>query len=111
VASPGLGCLTGILKAVNTLGGRLVLFGVPSKIDEVFQLLGFNQFFEIVDTETEALALLRRSLAGLDEPMFPKIFKCPICGIRTRAAKPMRGRCRRCGTVLRVVSDGTVSLG
>jgi anti-sigma B factor antagonist len=111
VASPGLGCLSGIFKAVKNRGGRLVLFGVPSKLDEVFQLLGFYQFFDIVDTKTEALALLRRSLAGLEEPMFPKIFKCPICGVRTRVAKPMRGRCRRFGTVLRAAPDGTVSLG
>jgi anti-sigma B factor antagonist len=111
VASPGLGCLTGILKAVKPRGGRLVLFAVPPKIDEVFQLLGFHQFFDIVDTETEALVLLRRNQSGLEEPKFPKIFKCPICNVRTRVAKPMRGRCRRCGTVLRVVPEGQVLLG
>ncbi len=111
VASPGIGHLTGILKAVKLRDGRLVLFGIPPKIYEVLQLLGFSQFFEITDTEAEAVALLKRNSAGTEEPEFPKIFKCPICGARTRAAKPMRGRCKSCKTLLQVTDEGTVFLG
>lgn len=111
VASPGIGHLTGILKAVKLRDGRLVLFGIPPKIYEVLQLLGFSQFFEITDAEAEAVALLKRNSAGTEEPEFPKIFKCPICGARTRAAKPMRGRCKSCRTLLQVTDKGEVFLG
>jgi anti-anti-sigma factor len=107
----GIGHLTGILKAIKSRNGRLVLFGIPPKIDEVFLLLGFHQYFEIVDTEAEAEALLKRNPAGLEEPTFPKIFKCPICGARTRAARPIRGRCRTCKTLLAVDEHGMVFLG
>lgn len=111
VPSPGIGHLTGILKAIKLRGGRLVLFGIPRMIEQVLQVLGFYQFFEIVDGEAEALTLLRNHLAGLEEPAFPKIFKCPICFTRTRVAKPMRGRCRNCDTVLAVDEHGMASLG
>ncbi len=108
----GIGHLTGILKTVKLRDGRLVLFGIPPKIDEVFLLLGlFHQYFEIVDTEAEAMALLKRSSDGLEEPEFPKIFKCPICGARTRSARPMRGRCKSCKTLLKVTDEGEVFLG
>ncbi len=111
LASPGIGHLTGILKTVKLRDGRLVLFGIPPKIDEVFLLLGFHQYFEIVDTEAEAVALLNRNSAGLEEPEFPKVFKCPVCGARTRAARPMRGHCKTCKTVLAVDEHGMVFLG
>ena len=111
VASPGIGHLAGILKTVKLRGGRLVLFGIPPKIEEVLRVLGLEQCFEIVDAEAEALVLLRNNLAGLEEPAFPKIFKCPICGARTRAAGPMRGRCKSCTTVLQVTPEGMVFLG
>ncbi len=111
IGDSGVSCFTAILKLLKQSDGRLVLFGLDPKILEVFQLLGFAQFFEIVNTEEEARAALRRKREEPTAPRFPLIDKCPICGVRTRVAKPMRGRCRRCGTVLRVAPDGTVSLG
>lgn len=103
--------LTGILKAVKPRGGRMVYFRIPPKLYEVLELLGISQFFEITDTEAEAVALLKRNSAGLEEPAFPKVFKCPICGARTRAAGPMRGRCKSCKTLLQVTDEGMVFLG
>ena len=111
VVSPGIGHLSGILKTVKLRDGLLALFGIPPKIDEVILLLGLEQYFEIVDTEAEALILLRNNLAGLEEPAFPKVFKCPICVARTRAVRPMRGRCRTCKTLLAVDEHGMVFLG
>jgi anti-anti-sigma factor len=107
----GIGCLTTFLKLLIPIDGRLVLFGLKPKILEVFQLLGFVQFFEFADTEGEALAALQRKREEPKAPRFPLIIKCPKCSGLTRVAKPMRGRCRRCGTVLRAAPDGTVSLG
>jgi anti-anti-sigma factor len=108
VSASGIGGLAGVFKLVNQLHGRLILFGLDPMIHEVFESLGFVQFFEIVKTEDEALAALWRKA---DELRFPLIIKCPTCSVRTRVAKPMLGRCRRCHTTLRIAPDGTVSLG
>ena len=111
VGAPGIGHLSGILKMVKPRGGRLILFGISLKIEEVLQLLELDKIFEIVDTEAEALALLKRNPAGEEDLAFPKIFKCPVCGARTRAARPLRGRCKTCKTVLAVDKHGKVFLG
>ena len=48
VSSTGIGALTSFQKMVKPKGGDIVLFEIQSKVYEVFQLLGFSQFFNIV---------------------------------------------------------------
>ncbi len=47
VSSTGIGSFTAFLKAVKPKGGDLVLLEIQPKVYEVFQLLGFSQFFHI----------------------------------------------------------------
>ena len=43
--------------------------------------------------------------------VFPKIFKCPICGKKLKATKPGRFRCSECKTILAIDNSGQVFLG
>ena len=47
VSSTGIGSFTAFLKGVKPRGGDLVLLEIQPKVYEVFQLLGFSQFFNI----------------------------------------------------------------
>ena len=55
VSSTGIGALTSFQKMVKPKGGDIVLFEIQSKVYEVFQLLGFYQFFNITETQEEAI--------------------------------------------------------
>jgi anti-sigma B factor antagonist len=59
VSSTGIGSFTSFLKALKPKGGDLVLLEIQPKVYEVFQLLGFSQFFAIKKTLEEAISFLR----------------------------------------------------
>jgi anti-sigma B factor antagonist len=104
----GIGVFTAFLKLVKPRGGDIAFLGIPSRVFEVFQLLGFSQFFYIGETVDQAITFF--ASAGRP-PGSPIVFKCPICSRRVRAAKPGRFRCRTCQTILSVDPAGQVILG
>jgi anti-anti-sigma factor len=55
VSSTGIGSFTSFLKTLKPKGGDLVLLGIQPKVFEVFQLLGFSQFFAIKKNLEEAI--------------------------------------------------------
>jgi anti-anti-sigma factor len=59
VSSTGIGSFTSFLKALKPKGGNLVLFEIQPKVFEVFQLLGFSQFFVIKKTLEEAVGFFQ----------------------------------------------------
>jgi anti-anti-sigma factor len=114
VSSTGIGSFTSFLKAVKPQGGDLILLEVQPKVYEVFQLLGFSQFFNIYDSLEEALVYFRDE-ANKVQPtiveVFPVVFSCPICSKKLQATKSGRFRCSECKTILEVDSAGIISLG
>jgi anti-anti-sigma factor len=110
VSSTGIGSFTAFLKSVKPRGGDLVLLEIQSKVYEVFQLLGFSQFFNIKDNLEDAINFFRR---GASDPtaLFPKIFSCPICSKKLKAVKAGRFRCSECKTILAIDNTGQVFLG
>jgi hypothetical protein len=91
------------------MNGDLVLLDVQPKVYEVFQLLGFSQFFNIRGTVEEAVTYLQGDAAtGV---IFPKIFNCPICAKKLKATKPGRFRCSECKTIISVDGIGQFFLG
>ena len=88
----------------------MVLLGIQPKVYEVFQLLGFSQFFNIKDTIENAV-LYFKSGSSNDEAIFPKVFACPICSKKLKALKPGRFRCSECKTILAIDNAGQVFLG
>jgi len=59
VSSTGIGSFTSFLKALKPKGGDLVLFEIQPKVYEVFQLLGFSQFFVIKNSLEESIRFFR----------------------------------------------------
>ena len=54
VSSTGIGSLVAVLKTVKSHGGEVILLKMVPRVYEVFSLLGFSQFFKIVDTLEDA---------------------------------------------------------
>jgi anti-anti-sigma factor len=111
VSSTGIGSFTAFLKAVKPRGGDLVLLEIQPKVYEVFQLLGFSQFFNIKDTMEDALNFFRNGPTASSASLFPKIFDCPICAKKLKAIKPGRFRCSLCKAILAIDNTGQVFLG
>jgi anti-sigma B factor antagonist len=113
VSSTGIGSFTAFLKAVKPKGGDIVLLDIQPKVYEVFQLLGFSQFFNIKDSLESAVEFFSKggqtstSAGGV----FPKVFNCPICSTKLKATKPGRFRCSECKTILAIDNSGQVFLG
>jgi anti-sigma B factor antagonist len=111
VSSTGIGSFTAFLKAVKPRGGDIVLLEIQPKVYEVFQLLGFSQFFNIKDNLDEATAFFKAGDQTATASVFPKIFSCPICNKKLKAARPGRFRCSECKTILAIDNSGQVFLG
>lgn len=112
VSSTGIGSFTAFLKRVKPKGGDVVLLEVQPKVYEVFQLLGFSQFFQLKYSLSEALAFFQSngSTSG-QTTTFPKIFSCPICSKKLKATRMGRFRCAGCKAILAIDANAQVSLG
>ena len=111
VSSTGIGSFTAFLKSVRPRGGDIVLLEIQPKVFEVFQLLGFSQFFTIKDTIEDSIDYMRRGGSVATSEVFPKLFKCPVCSTRLRANRAGRFRCANCKTILAIDTNGQVFLG
>ncbi|MCX7023606.1 MAG: anti-sigma factor antagonist [Spirochaetes bacterium] len=111
VSSTGIGSFTAFLKSVKPRGGDIVLLEIQPKVYEVFQLLGFSQFFNIKDNLDDAVNFFQQGDQTASQSIFPKIFSCPICNKKLKAAKPGRFRCSECKTILAIDASGQVFLG
>ncbi len=111
VSSTGIGSFTAFLKSVKPRGGDLVLLEIQPKVYEVFQLLGFSQFFNIKDNLNDAVDFFNQKGQSGSSDLFPKIFQCPICSKRLKATRAGRFRCSECKTILAIDSAGQVFLG
>jgi anti-sigma B factor antagonist len=111
VSSTGIGSFTAFLKSVKPRGGDLVLLEIQPKVYEVFQLLGFSQFFNIKDNLDESVDFFRAGTPAEKASIFPKIFSCPICSKKLKAVKAGRFRCSECKTILAIDNAGQVFLG
>ena len=98
VSSTGIGSFTAFLKMVKPKGY------------EVFQLLGFSQFFSIKGSTEEAITYLKNGAPTVSS-VFPKIFACPVCSRRLKASRSGRFRCSECKSILAIDAQGQVFLG
>lgn len=110
VSSTGIGSFTAFLKLVKPKGGDVVLLNIQPKVYEVFQLLGFSQFFNIKESYEEATQFFKNG-APVTSSIFPKVFNCPVCSRRLKATKSGRFRCSDCKSILAIDQQGHVFLG
>ena len=111
VSSTGIGSFTAFLKTVKPKGGDVVLLEIQPKVYEVFQLLGFSQFFNIKDSLADSIDFFKTTGVEIKSEVFPKIFACPICSKKLKATKAGRFRCSECKTILAIDNNGQVFLG
>ncbi|GHV20727.1 anti-sigma factor antagonist [Spirochaetia bacterium] len=111
VSSTGIGSFTAFLKTLKGSGGDLVMLDVQPKVYEVFQLLGFSQFFNIRDDPADAENFFKGGGITESTSVFPQVFDCPICQKKLKAVKSGRFRCSECKTILAVDDSGHVFLG
>ena len=111
LSSTGIGVFMAFIKAVKPKGGDIVLLQVQPRVYEIFQLLGFAQYFAKKDTMDEAIRYFAHPETETADNVFPKVFLCPICSKKLRAAKAGRFRCTECKTILSIDSAGQVSTG
>ena len=88
-----------------------MLLDIQPKVYEVFQLLGFSQFFNVKDSMEEAVRFFSEAKSESTREVFPKIFSCPICSKKLKATKSGRFRCSECKTILAIDNAGQVFLG
>ena len=111
VSSTGIGSFTVFLKVVKPKGGDVVLLEIQPKFYEVFQLLGFSQFFNIKSSADEAIAYFSNGSGSNENSTFPIVICCPVCNKKLRATKSGRFRCSGCRSILAISDTGEVSLG
>lgn len=110
VSSTGIGSFTAFLKMVKPKGGDIVLLEIQPKVYEVFQLLGFSQFFTIKDSTDAAITFFKQETV-VSMGMFPKTFACPVCSKKLKTTKSGRFRCSECKTILAIDNQGQIFLG
>jgi len=111
VSSTGIGSFTSFLKTVKAKDGDIVLLSLQPKVHEVFQLLGFADFFNVRDSLPLAIEVFAKHEQGESPPnVFPKTFACPICGKKLQAPNQGKFRCAECRTILIIDQDAQVSL-
>nr|WP_314993657.1 STAS domain-containing protein [uncultured Treponema sp.] len=113
VSSTGIGSFTVFLKAVKGKGGDVILLSLQPKVYEVFQLLGFANFFTIHDSLETSIEFFKHKDTTVvpQVSIFPKIFACPICAKKLKAPRPGRFRCSECKTILAIDANAQVALG
>lgn len=111
VSSTGIGSFTAFLKIIKPKGGDIVLLEIHPKVYEVFQLLGFSQFFNIKNTAEEAVAFFSQDNTTFENSIFPTVISCPVCGKKLKATKSGRFRCSDCRSIIAISNDAEVTLG
>jgi anti-anti-sigma factor len=111
VSSTGIGSFTTFLKTVKPQGGDIVMLEVQPKVYEVFQLLGFSQFFNVKENLDEAINHFFTDHVEVQVSVFPVVVSCPLCGKKLKAVKSGRFRCSECKSVLAIDKTGHVTIG
>lgn len=108
VSSTGIGTFVEILKYAREMGGGIAFYSLYPKIEEIFYLLGFNQFFLIGKDKKEAIEKLNNKIAKT--LIGDRETECPVCKKPITLTKPGRFRCTNCKSIINVNDDLEISL-
>lgn len=107
ISSSGIGVFAKFHSALKERGGNLVFMDLQPKVREVFQLLGFTNFFNIKASMPEVIEFFNEP-KNMGATVFPISFDCPICASKLKAFHPGNFRCSNCKAIIQVNSDGKV---
>ncbi len=109
VSSTGISAFTNLHDQLKGKGGNMVLSQLQPKVKEVFQLLGFMDYFTFEDTVEKAVAFFGGKPAT--DSIFPKLVECPVCSHKLKATKSGRFRCPGCKSIIAISDTGEVMMG
>ncbi|MBN1898527.1 MAG: STAS domain-containing protein [Spirochaetes bacterium] len=105
ISSAGFGVFTLINKKLKTLNGLAVIYNLIKEIKNIFELLGFKRFFNLSDTQEEAVGFVKKYLeeskTGTTNA-FPRIIECYNCHQKLRILSAGKYRCIKCESILEV---------
>jgi anti-anti-sigma factor len=107
VSSTGIGTFTVVLRLLRRKGGDIALLSVQPRVMEVFELLGFSEFFNM-KTDTGDAVTFFKSRTDIAARTFPTVFPCPACYKSLKAVKAGRFRCTYCQAIMTVDDEGAV---
>ena len=61
ISSAGLGVFMSFIEEIREAGGDIKLAGIAPKVYQVFEVLGFHELFDIVESVDAALALFSQN--------------------------------------------------
>ena len=114
VASSSISVFTDLEAKVKPYGGDLVFYELNGNAYDVFNLLGFCDYFSIASDIEDAIEILlykEDEVVVEKKEIFPISFECPICAVRLKAEKSGTFQCGKCKTILNITEEGNVSLG
>lgn len=88
MSSTGVGLFTSLLKDSRNKNKKIFISNLQQKVKEVYELLGFSNFFDIIDNINE-ISIERKHL-------FPVSLKCPQCSVSLKVPRPCRFSCKSC---------------
>ena len=109
LSSTGIGAFTSLLKETKLKHGDFVMVNVQPRVYEIFQLLGFSNFFNFADSTEEAMKILKKQNTIVAPVIFPKLFECPSCNVKLRCSKAGKYRCSKCKMIIAVNEKGEIS--
>ena len=109
VSSSAIGVFANYYPKFTSLGGTFVFIDMSIKVLEIFQLLGFNHFFNIASDLDEASVFFNAPVKTTTQ-VFPKVIECPMCSSKLKTSKAGIFRCAKCKTILTISSNGKVSI-
>lgn len=56
--SSGIGAIMGRYKAVKTLGGKVIVFGMNSRIRKIIEMSGIDRIVKIAESKEQALRMI-----------------------------------------------------
>lgn len=96
MSSTGVGLFTSLLKECCNKNKKMFLMAIQPKVLEVYDLLGFSQFFDII-SDLDEMNKSRKHL-------FPVELKCPQCSVSLKVPRPGRFACKSCKHIF-IVND------
>jgi len=95
ISSTGIGALTIILNEVKKQKIGLYLINLNEKALSIIELLGFNKFFNILDSEEEIDNIINKIKSNL-------AFTCNKCSKKVIVPKPGKYKCPACNNLMNI---------
>jgi anti-sigma B factor antagonist len=112
VSSSGIGAFMRIHKSVGDRGGEMFMVDLQPPVFDVFNILGYTEYFSFRETADDAILNLRASSQRRASAavLFPLSFPCPSCKAKLKAGKSGKFICSSCKTRLVVDEEGKVRI-